>query len=409
MGRKREHRFMRAMMRSAAKLSYEDAQAIIDGGKAPAAIKKSINHLHAAFKARLKERAKRAPLDLELAERKTIIGKDGRVEKIIKRERFDAHRIIEEFMILANVAAAETLERARTPRIYRVHDHPDSEKLDGVRDYLATLDYALAKGGSVRPANFNQLLKIAENRDQKEMVSEIVLRAQSKAIYDTENRGHFGLNLPRYAHFTSPIRRYADLVIHRALVKACKLGAGGQSEKEAADLDEIAKQISDLERRAMAAEREASDRYLAEFLAGREGAEFEARIRGVTRFGLFVMLNETGADGFIPMRLIGRERFRFEEALHSIIGETTGGVYRLGQPVRVRLAEATPLTGGLRFDMVSDPLPGAPGKKARGRKGPPKDEKISQRGKKKARANSTKKPKKKSRKPKANAKPRARY
>lgn len=356
-GQKKHHRFIRAMMRSAAKLSYDDAQAIHDGARAAPEIKDAVEHLYAAFRARWKERAKRAPLDLDLPERKIILNRQGEVEKVILRERFDAHRVIEEFMILANVAAAETLERARISRIYRVHDQPDPEKLDAVRDYLASLDYSLAKGGSVRPANFNQLLKIAEKRDEKEMVSEVILRAQRQAVYDVDNLGHFGLNLPRYTHFTSPIRRYADLTVHRALVKACHLGDGAQTEKEAKALADTANQISDLERRAMAAEREASDRYLAGYLQTREGAEFDARIRGVTKFGLFVMLDETGADGFIPMRSIGMERFRYEEMQHSLIGETTGGVYRLGQPVRVRLAEATPLTGGLRFDMLSDPLP----------------------------------------------------
>ena len=405
-GKKTSHRFLRAMMRSAAKLSYEDAQAIIKGGDAEKVIKDAVLHLFAAFECRWKERMRRAPLDLDLPERKIVVGKDGNVEKIAVRERFEAHRVIEEFMILANVAAAETLERARTPLIYRVHDQPDAEKLAASRDYLATLDYSLVKGGSVRPGNFNQLLKIAETRDEKEMVSEIVLRTQSQAIYDTENRGHFGLNLPRYAHFTSPIRRYADLTVHRALARAAKLGDGAQTNKEAGALDEIAEQISDLERRAMAAEREASDRYLADYLAHREGAVFEGRIRGVTRFGLFVTLDETGADGFVPMRSIGAERYRYEEALHSIIGERTGGIYRLGQHVEVRLAEATPLTGGLRFDLLSEPLPGD---KVRKRPKPEKTKarKSAPKGKKARKAKSTAKPAKKSRRSRSNAKPRA--
>ena len=367
-GFKKRHRFMRATMRSAARLSYEEAQGISEGARAAPEIKDAVTHLFNAFRARWKERARRAPLDLELPERRILLNKNGEVDTVVLRERFDAHRVIEEFMILANVAAAETLERARAALIYRVHDQPDPEKLEAAREYLQTLDYSLAKGGSVRPANFNQLLKIAGTRGEKEMVSEVVLRAQRQAVYATENVGHFGLNLPRYAHFTSPIRRYADLVVHRALVRACKLGGGGQSEAEAIALTDIAEQISDLERRAMAAEREATDRCLAGYLQHREGATFEARIRGVTKFGLFVMLDESGADGFIPMRNLGFERFRFEEALHSLIGETTGGVYRLGQSVQVRLIEATPIRGGLLFDMESDPLPAAQKPKRRRRK-----------------------------------------
>ncbi len=395
-GRKKSHRFMRAMMRSAAKLSYEDAQAISEGGAAPKEIRDAVQHLYGAFRARWTERTKRAPLDLDLPERKIILDKNGDVEKVVKRERFDAHRVIEEFMILANVAAAETLERGRVERIYRVHDQPDEDDLEGVRNYLESLGYSLAKGGAVRPSNFNQLLKIAGERDEKELVSEIVLRAQRQAIYDTENRGHFGLNLPRYAHFTSPIRRYADLTVHRALVSAARLGEGGQTKEEAKALDEIAEQISNYERRAIAAEREAADRYLSSFLESRVGFEFDARIRGVTKFGLFVMLDESGADGFIPMRSIGDERYRFEDGEHIIVGETTGGVFRLGQPVRVRLAEAIPLTGSLRFDMLSDPLPGTAKRKRKtaGRKT----------ASKKKRGPKTDKPPKKKKRGKSNAK-----
>ncbi len=407
-GRKKSHRFLRAIMRSAAKLSYEDAQAISEGSDpkdvgAPAEIKSAVHNLFGAFRARWSERSKRAPLDLDLPERKVILNKQGEVADVIKRDRFDAHRVIEEFMILANVAAAETLERARLELIYRVHDQPDEEGLEGVRDYLDRLDYSLVKGGSVRPANFNQILKIAEERDEKEMISQIVLRAQQRAIYDTENRGHFGLNLPRYAHFTSPIRRYADLVVHRALVTAAKLGPGGQTKEEAAALGDVAEQISDLERRAVAAEREATDRYLSEYLASRVGAEFDARIRGVTKYGLFVMVEPSGADGFIPMRSIGRERFEFEEAMHRIIGGTTGGVFRLGQPVRVKLEEAIPLTGSLRFEMVSDPAPGEPRSSRRKKPGskPP-----TKKTKGKKRTGGKAPPHKKKRKSKANAKPR---
>ncbi len=358
-GRKASHRFFRAMMRSAAKLSYGDAQKIIDGEPAPKDIADVVRRLHRAFEARMRERQERAPLDLELPERKIILGPDGGVLRVERRERFDAHRLIEEFMILANICAAETLEQRKVERIYRVHDAPDPEKLDASRDYLQDLGYSLIKGPSVRPAHFNQILKTAGARGEKELVSEVVLRSQKQAVYATENLGHFGLNIPRYAHFTSPIRRYADLTVHRALVTAAKLGPGGQTDAEARALPRIAEQISDFERRAMAAERESADRYLAGYLSDRVGVEFEGRIRGVTRFGLFVMLDETGADGFIPMRSIGDERFTFVEKRHAVVGDRTGAFYRLGQPVRVKLAEATPLTGGLRFEMISDAIPDA--------------------------------------------------
>jgi ribonuclease R len=370
-GRKRRHRFMRAMMRSAAKLSYADAQRIIGDPSASGAVADGVRHLYRAFQARWKERSKRAPLDLDLPERKIVLNPDGSVARIIRRERYDAHRLIEEFMILANVAAAETLEQKKTPQIYRVHDAPDPEKLDSVREYLEDLDYSLSKG-AVRPAQFNQILKIAGDRGQQEMISDVILRAQRQAVYATENLGHFGLNLSRYAHFTSPIRRYADLAVHRALVAACRLGEGGQTQDEAARLPKIAEIISDMERRAVAVEREANDRYLAGYLEDKIGEEFDGRIRGVTRFGLFVMLDETGADGFVPARSLGSERYDYYEEKHALIGARGGGVYRLGQAVRVRLQEAAPLRGGLVFEMISDPVEGPdfrPPRAARSRRG----------------------------------------
>ncbi len=354
-GRKRRHRFMRAMMRSAAKLSYAEAQELIGDQTKKGPVAETVHNLYRAFQTRWKERAKRAPLDLDLPERKIILNEDGTVARIIKRERYDAHRLIEEFMILANVAAAETLEQAKIAQIYRVHDTPDPEKLDSVRDYLEDLDYSLAKG-AIRPAQFNQILKIAGERGQQELISDIVLRSQRQAVYSTENLGHFGLNLARYSHFTSPIRRYADLTIHRALVTAAKLGEGGQPAEEAQKLQKTAELISDMERRGIAVEREANDRYLAGYLENRIGEEFDGRIRGVTRFGLFVMLEETGADGFCPARTLGPERYDFVEQKHALIGAQRGGAYRLGQKVRVRLAEAAPLRGGLIFEMISDPI-----------------------------------------------------
>ncbi len=366
-GRKRRHRFMRAMMRSAAKLSYAEAQSLIGDPSKTGVIAATVHHLYKAFQLRWKERSHRAPLDLDLPERKIILNEDGTVARIIRRERVDAHRLIEEFMIMANVAAAEMLEQKRTPQIYRVHDTPDPEKLETVRNYLADLDYSLAKG-AVRPSQFNQILKIASERGQQEMISDVVLRSQRQAVYATDNLGHFGLNLARYSHFTSPIRRYADLTIHRALVAACGLGEGGQTEDEGKRLPKIAEAISDLERRAIAIEREANDRYLAGYLEDRIGEEFSGRIRGVTRFGLFVMLEETGADGFVPARVLGSERFNFIEEKHALVGAQTGGVYRLGQAVQIRLTEAAPLRGGLTFEMISDPVDD-PDFKASGKRG----------------------------------------
>lgn len=371
-GRKLSHRFDRGLMNSAAKLAYAQAQDVIDGVDAPSPIRETVLALHAAYKARMRERAHRAPMDLDLIERRVVLSADGAVARVDKRERYDAHRLIEEFMILANIAAAETLEQKKFRLIYRVHDAPDPEKLESLRDYLDGLGYSLINSPSIRPQHFNEILKRAEERGEKEMVSEVVLRSQRQAVYATENLGHFGLNIAHYAHFTSPIRRYADLTVHRALVSALKLGAGGQSEDEAARLQKIAEKISDCERRAMTAERDAKDRYLAEYLEHRVGEEFGGRIRGVTRFGLFIMLDETGADGFCPARTLGADYWRHDEAAHALVSDATGAMYRIGQSVRVQLEEATPLTGGLRFSIVSDPIEGDGRPRPRQSKGRPR-------------------------------------
>ena len=266
-------------------------------------------------------------------------------------------------MILANVAAAETLERARVPLVYRVHDEPGMEQLHALREFLATLDISLPKAGALRAAQFNRILTQVKGRDSEQLVNEVVLRTQAQAEYSAENYGHFGLNLDRYAHFTSPIRRYADLIVHRGLIRALKLGDGAlPDDADAASLGEIAAQISAAERRAMKAERETFDRLIAHFLADQIGAVFEGRISGVTRAGLFVKLADTGADGFIPARTIGDEYFQYREAAHAFVG-ASGATYRLGDAVTVRLVEAAPVAGALRFELVSQGRAGQrPGK-----------------------------------------------
>jgi ribonuclease R len=356
-GRKRSHTFHRVLMRSAAKLSYPQAQDAIDGRTdevtAPL-LARVIEPLYAAYRALKLARDARDPLDLDLPERKILLKPDGTVDRVVTPERLDAHRLIEEFMILANVAAAETLERAGLPLIYRVHDEPSPEKVEALREFLHTLDISLPRGGTLATSHFNRILERVKGRDVEELVNQVVLRSQSQAEYSAENYGHFGLTLRRYAHFTSPIRRYADLVVHRALIRALKLGSDGlPPTADAESLGEIAARISACERRAMAAERETSDRLIAHFLADRVGATFEGRISGVTRAGLFVKLDGTGADGFVPARLIGQEYFRYYEAHHALVGDASGETYRLGDRVSVRLAEAAPVAGALRFELLS--------------------------------------------------------
>jgi ribonuclease R len=363
-GRKRSHTFHRIMMRSAAKLSYQQAQLAIGGRideTTEPLVKPVLAPLYTAYETLVRSRTERQPLDLDLPERKILLKGDGTVDRVITPERLEAHRLIEEFMILANVAAAETLERARCPLIYRVHDEPAMEKVQALREFLQTLDIPFAKGGVLKPEAFNRILSRVKGRDAEQLVNEIVLRTQAQAEYSAENYGHFGLNLRRYAHFTSPIRRYADLIVHRGLIRAMKLGHDGLPE--AADqksLAEISAQISATERRAMLAERETSDRLIAHFLADRVGASFDGRISGVTRAGLFVKLRETGADGFVPARTIGDEYFRYDEKGHAMVGSRSGETYRLGDPVTVKLVEAAPVAGALRFELLTEGRPGRP-------------------------------------------------
>jgi ribonuclease R len=356
-GVKRRHEFLRGLMRSAARLTYAEAQRAFEGKPEARLAPLQANIMQPlwnAYRALAAARDERSPLDLDLPERRIIIGADGKIASVAYRERLESMRLIEEFMIMANVAAAESLEKARQPLIYRVHDEPSQEKLYAFSDYLKTIGIPFAKGQVIKPASFNRILARAKGTPHEEVMNDVVLRTQAQAIYAPENVGHFGLNLARYAHFTSPIRRYADLVVHRALIRALKLGDNGLSDSEVARLRETAEHISMTERRAMAAERDSIDRYVAAFMEDRVGAIFDARIASVTRFGLFVRLKETGADGLLPIRSLGAEFFRHDEKRHALVGDRSGTTYRLGDIVRVRLAEAAPLTGGLRFELADE-------------------------------------------------------
>lgn len=356
-GRKRGHTFHRVAMRSAAKLSYSQAQAAIDGqtdDKTETLLEGVLRPLWAAYAVLKRGREAREPLELELPERKILLRPDGTIDRVIVPERLDAHKLIEEFMIQANVAAAETLEKHRTPLLYRIHDQPSPEKIEGLKDFLATLDTKLAMKGGLNPSAFNGILARFTGRPESGLVNEVVLRSQAQAEYNPLNIGHFGLNLRRYAHFTSPIRRYADLIVHRALIRALRLGRDGLPETFDDKLEAIGAEISAAERRAMAAERDTIDRLVARWLMDRIGAAFRAKISGVTKSGLFVRLDDTGADGFIPASTIGNDYYIYDEKSRSLIGSRTGETYRLGDAVEVKLVEAQPFAGALRFEMMSE-------------------------------------------------------
>jgi ribonuclease R len=350
--------FSRAVIRIAAGLSYVDAQAAIDGRGSAAArtmLDNALRPLWAAYGALCKARDKRGPLDLDLPERKILLDDSGRFVGVSLPERLEAHRLVEEFMIRANVAAAEVLSRKKTPLLYRIHDEPSSEKLRGLADFLRTVGIPFALGQVIRAKTFNRILSAARSQPHERLVHEVVLRSQAQAQYNARNSGHFGLGLADYAHFTSPIRRYADLIVHRALITAFHLGDDGLSAADIAQIDETAELISAAERRAMLAERETVDRLVAAFLADKVGTSFTGRISGVVSAGLFVVLSDTGADGFLPAPMLGHERFELHQARHALVGARTGTTYQLGDSISVRLVEVAPLKGGLRFELSEAP------------------------------------------------------
>jgi ribonuclease R len=374
-------RFSRAKICVAANIAYEDAQAamdavseqVIENASSPCSmpelegrvsrdlVDKALKPLWACWRALLASRNKREPLELDLPERRVMLDEKGRILSVAPRERLDAHRLVEDYMIAANVAAAKALEKKKAPVMYRVHEAPGREKLVALKDYLATFDLEFALGQVVRPATFNRILeRIGPDHDARAEIMEQVLRTQMQARYGPEPLGHFGLALGSYAHFTSPIRRYADLLVHRALVSFHKLGEGGLPQAEAEQFVEIGEHISMLERRAMEAERETIDRYVAAFLADKVGQILRCRITGVQPFGFFATVEDLGGDGLVPAAILGNEYFRYDEAARALVGEESGETYRVGQHLELKLVEANPASGALRFELPEGKFAGAP-------------------------------------------------
>jgi ribonuclease R len=357
-GEKLSHTFHRIMMRSFAKLSYQEAQGLLDGR-----VDSKIAHLHESILKPLYNayvslsiaRNARNTLELDLPERKILLHPDGSVDKIITPERLDTHKLVEEMMILANVASAQTLESKSQKLIYRVHDQPSLSKQESLRLFLKTLDLPLAKSGQICPKDFNYILSKVRGTVNEALTNEVVLRSQSQANYSPDNIGHFGLNLPKYAHFTSPIRRYADLIVHRALIKACGLGDDGITQAQEENLKNIAEQISGLERRSMAAERDTIERLIANHLKDHIGDIFEGRISGVVGAGLFITLPAFGADGFAPVSTLQHDYYHYSEANHALIGEKSGLGYRLGDSVEVKLTDVQIYAGSIKYQVITAP------------------------------------------------------
>ena len=359
-GQLKRHRFRRGLMRSVARLTYESVQAARDTGEDPVA-PGHLDNLYGAFECLVAARSDRGALELELPERRVVLDDAGRVTNIIPVTRFDSHKLIEEFMITANVAAARELKRLRQPVMFRIHDEPSIEKLEDLRDMLAGFGVKLTRGKVMRPKDFNSILARVRGEAHERTVNEIVLRSQMQAEYNPDNVGHFGLGLRDYAHFTSPIRRYSDLLVHRALISGLNLGDGGLDESEAGRFSEIGEHISKTERRAVSAERDANDRYTAAFLAQHTGESFSGVVRGATRAGLFVAIDDNGAEGFVPASRLPGGRPHFDMRTR-ILKTEHGGTYKMGDSVEVRIAEADGLSGSAIFDLLDAGIPIRPRK-----------------------------------------------
>ena len=355
-GNKIDHRFLRGLMRSPAALIYEEVQAAMDGrpnDRTGPLLEAVLRPLYAAFEALTSARKRRQPLDLDLPERRIILDDEGNVQSVAFKDRLDAHRLIEEFMVLANVAAAECLIAKITPLLFRVHEVANPDKLDALRVTAQASGFTLPKGQVLMTAHLNRLLKQAADTEDAELINMATLRSMTQAYYAAENFGHFGRALRSYAHFTSPIRRYSDLIVHRALITAHGWGKDGLGPDDIDHLDRTAIHISDTERRSMTAERDTTDRYLASYLSERVGSEFEGRISGIAKFGIFVRLDGSGADGLVPMRAIGSEYFHFDREAGTLMGADTGLTSSIGQRATVRLTEAAPVTGGIALDILA--------------------------------------------------------
>ncbi|WP_421780900.1 ribonuclease R [Kiloniella litopenaei] len=354
-GELRKHKFVRALIRSQARLTYEEVQEALNGypsDKTANLLDPVLKPLKGAYDTMLKARHKRGTLELEIPEFQVVMDESGDVTDIVKRQRLDSHKLIEEFMIMANVAAAIELESKQLPCMYRVHEAPDPVKIEGLADSLHGMGIKFAKGQVIRPKVLTQVLERASDLPEAKLINELILRAQSQARYDATNLGHFGLALTRYAHFTSPIRRYSDLMVHRALIKGLKLGNDGLTSAETTKFNDIAEHISATERRSAAAERDTVNRFTASFFSKKIGTIYPGKINGVHRAGLFITLDETGADGLVPMSYLPDDYYIHDEKNHSLTGRRWGREYHLGDSVMVRIFESNPITGGIALRIV---------------------------------------------------------
>ena len=355
-GKKTSQQFFRGLMRSRGSLVYREVQEAIDGNpskKIQPILESILKPLYKCYEVLQNTTKERGPLILDLPERKILLDDSGKVASIEFLDRLDAHKVVEELMILANVAAAEELFNNKSYFLYRIHEEPEKEKVNTLREIVKSCGLSFSKGQVLKTHHLNSLLCNAKETEYSELVSMSILRSMPQAYYGAQPIGHFGLALRRYTHFTSPIRRYADLVTHRAIIETINRGQNPLYEFDPVELEAIGESISICERKSMLAERDTVDRYLAAFFSDRLGLEVLGTISGVARFGIFVKIDGSGADGLVPVSTIGNEYFRYNQDKQVLVAERTGLVLGLGKRVLVRLVETNALTGGLTLQLIS--------------------------------------------------------
>ncbi len=358
-GNLKSYDFKRAVMKSVARLTYREVQNAIDGkfnNNTVGIFKTVIQPLYEAYFALDKARKKRGALEIEPHEITVKVDKDGNVKSVEKTEDFISCKIIEEFMIAANVAAARALKKTKLPVMYRVHEKPLEEKLKELEPLLFDLHMKLPDYPALKPEHLNKIMESCRSKEYGAGISDLILRLQCQAKYSPYNIGHFGLALKDYVHFTSPIRRYSDLLVHRALIKAYKMPENGALDDGATEklFEEIGEHLCVTERRAVNAERDMVSRFLSSYLEPSVGGDFDVKISGLTTAGIFVQIENLGAEGLIPMRSLPDDNYALEAGGCRLRGEINDRCFVFGEGVKARLLEASPITGGLIFKFVDE-------------------------------------------------------
>jgi ribonuclease R len=336
-------RFFEAVMRSQARLTYTKVAAMVVDGDPTlceqyAEILPHLHELHALYHVLHAARAERGAIDFDTTESKFEFNEQGRIAAVVPVIRNDAHRLIEECMLAANVAAARLFERKKMPALYRIHDLPGEEKLNDLREFLGQLALTLPGGPKPTAADYAALLEQVKDRPDRHLIQTVLLRSMQQAMYSSDNVGHFGLAYPAYTHFTSPIRRYPDLLVHRIIKYMLAGGTAAELDYGKSDLQQVGEHCSGTERRADEATRDASDWLKCEFMQDKLGERFEGTITSVTSFGIFVQLDEVYIDGLVHITALDNDYYHFDPIGHRLHGERTGSVYRLGDRLRVQVA-----------------------------------------------------------------------